>query len=382
MPPDNIEKPLMHEGERILRLCNACRYCQGFCAVFPALERRSVLTVSDVNFLANLCHNCGECYYACPYTPPHEYALNLPKVLAEIRVQSYSHYASPQWVSLVSRNNAIVIATAISIGIGLIAVAAGWTGGFVATGGNFFAVIPHETIVLSLGLVFVLSTIAIAIGALRFWRERDAAPIDAMPLLRAIRDVLQLENLRARGDGCPYPRERLSQSRVWFHHATFYGFSLCFASTTVAAFYHFVLNRLAPYGYFSLPVVLGTLGGLGLLFGPAGLFWLKQRRDAKLDDLKPRGFGDSFILLLFLTSLTGMLLLVLRNSPIMSLLLIVHLGVVLAFFAVLPYGKFVHGVYRTAALLRNSIEQSAEDRRHSSGHTALVSLKTTKISET
>jgi citrate/tricarballylate utilization protein len=379
MPAGNIETPLMREGERVLRLCNACRYCQGFCAVFPALERRSVLTVSDVNFLANLCHNCGECYYACPYTPPHEYALNLPKVLADIRVQSYSHYAYPRGLSLVSRNNAIVMAAAISIGIGLMAAAAAWTGRFVATGGDFFAVIPHQTMVLSLGLVFVLSTIAIAIGALRFWRELAAAPIDAMPLLRAIRDVLRLENLRARGDGCPYPRERLSQSRVWFHHATFYGFFLCFASTTVAAFYHFVLNWLAPYGYFSLPVVLGTLGGVGLLIGPAGLFCLKQKRDAELDDLQPRGFGDSFIILLFLTSLTGMLLLVLRNSPIMSLLLIVHLGVVIALFAMLPYSKFVHGVYRSAALLRNSIEQSAEDRRHSAGHTAVVPLKATKI---
>ena len=71
--------PLIAEGQRLLRLCNACRYCEGFCAVFPAMERRSVFSPADVNYLANLCHNCGECYYACPYTPPHEYALNLPK---------------------------------------------------------------------------------------------------------------------------------------------------------------------------------------------------------------------------------------------------------------------------------------------------------------
>ena len=25
---------------RVMQICNACRYCEGFCAVFPAMERR------------------------------------------------------------------------------------------------------------------------------------------------------------------------------------------------------------------------------------------------------------------------------------------------------------------------------------------------------
>src|SRR5271170_7168315 len=85
------------EGERLLRLCNACRYCEGFCAVFPAMERRAAFSAAEVNYLANLCHNCGECFYACPYTPPHEYAVNVPKLLAELRAQSYRERARPQW---------------------------------------------------------------------------------------------------------------------------------------------------------------------------------------------------------------------------------------------------------------------------------------------
>src|SRR5579872_2856309 len=91
--PSSNESPLIAEGERLLRLCNACRYCEGFCAVFPAMERRAAFSAADVQYLANLCHNCAECYYACPYTPPHEYALNLPKALAEIRVESYRQYS-------------------------------------------------------------------------------------------------------------------------------------------------------------------------------------------------------------------------------------------------------------------------------------------------
>ena len=52
------------------------------------------------------------------------------------------------------------------------------------------------------------------------------------------------------------------------------------------------------------------------------------------------------------TSLTGLVLLVLRDEAVMATLLVVHLGVVLALFVTLPYGKFVHGMYRTAAFVK------------------------------
>ena len=77
--------PLIAEGERVMGICNSCRYCEGYCAVFPAMERRTTFTKADVHYLANLCHNCAECYYACQYAPPHEFAVNVPKVFAEVR---------------------------------------------------------------------------------------------------------------------------------------------------------------------------------------------------------------------------------------------------------------------------------------------------------
>jgi hypothetical protein len=42
----------------------------------------------------------------------------------------------------------------------------------------------------------------------------------------------------------------------------------------------------------------------------------------------------------------------------MGTLLAVHLGVVLGLFLTLPYGKFVHAVYRVAALVRAALERS------------------------
>jgi citrate/tricarballylate utilization protein len=64
-----------------------------------------------------------------------------------------------------------------------------------------------------------------------------------------------------------------------------------------------------------------------------------------------------FIALLFMVSLTGLVQMIWRDTSYMALWLAIHLGVVMALFLTLPYGKFAHGIYRTAALLKWSIEK-------------------------
>jgi len=336
-PPDKIA-----EGERLMTICNACRYCEGFCDVFPAMERRLEFSESDIHYLANLCHNCAECYYACQYAPPHEFAVNVPQVFAEIRVQSYEKYAWPGYVRVSAW-------LAVAIGLVLIALLAG---GRSAAAANFYGVIPHDVMIATFGIVAAFIFTVHVMGLLRFWGQ--GRPTLAA-LVQAARDVLTLKNLDSHGAGCTYPNEHHSQARRRFHHFTFYGFLLCFASTTVAAIYHFA-GHVAPHPYLSLPVVLGTLGGIGLLIGPVGLYWLKRRRDTAIVDNKQDGMDISFLALLFLTSLTGLLLLVLRDTVAMGVLLRIHLGIVLGLFLTLPYGKFVHGIYRSAALVRSVLE--------------------------
>jgi citrate/tricarballylate utilization protein len=113
----------------------------------------------------------------------------------------------------------------------------------------------------------------------------------------------------------------------------------------------------APHGYLSLPVILGTLGGSGLLIGPAGLLALKKRRNREITEAKQIGTDTTFLILLLLTSATGLLLLVLRESRMLGTLLIVHLGFVMALFITLPYSKFVHGVYRFVAIAKYALER-------------------------
>ncbi|HEX7053611.1 MAG TPA: tricarballylate utilization 4Fe-4S protein TcuB [Burkholderiales bacterium] len=341
---------LLAEAQRMLRICNACRYCEGYCAVFPALERRLDFDEADAHYLASLCHNCGACLYACQYAPPHEFQLNFPRMLAEVRAATYRKYAFPRLLgALYARNGlAAALVTALSLALLFLLVNRAATG-------SFYNAMPHSLMAGFFSAVSVLVLVPLVVGAVRFWRDMGSRA--AGGLSEAAADALRLKYLDGGGEGCTYPDERPSFARRRLHHLTFYGFALCFAATCVGTFYHYVLDWPAPYPLASLPVVLGTAGGIGLLIGPAGLLYLRLRRDPDLADARQDGMDVAFIALLFATSATGLALLALRDTRAMAPLLAVHLGVVLALFLMLPYGKFVHAVYRLAALVRYHVER-------------------------
>jgi citrate/tricarballylate utilization protein len=117
------------------------------------------------------------------------------------------------------------------------------------------------------------------------------------------------------------------------------------------------LGLPAPYGFTSLPKLLGVTGGVALLIGSAGLLALQLRRHPlqRAPEQLPMDLG--FIGLLFVTAASGLVLMLSHGTAALTLLLCVHLGAVMALFLTMPYGKFAHGVYRSAALLKWSIER-------------------------
>ncbi|MEA2877534.1 MAG: citrate/tricarballylate utilization protein [Hyphomicrobiales bacterium] len=364
--PGTHASALLAEADRLMTVCNSCRYCEGLCAVFPAMEMRRAFPDGDLNYLANLCHSCGACYVDCQFSPPHEFDVNVPRVLAQVRGDSYAAYAWPRALApMFARNGlAISIVAALSVAAFILGFAA-WHDPHVLFGthvgpGAFYKLMPHNTMAWLFGLVFLYAIVALAMSLRAFWRDTgDPVRLGPGAWWQAMRDAASLRYLDGGGIGCYNHDERPNDRRKFYHHLTFYGFALCFASTCVATLYHYLLAREAPYPWWDLPVLLGTLGGIGLIFGPLGLFIAKLRRDPVMQDETPWGMDTAFLVMLFLTSLTGLLLLLLRSTLLMPLLLALHLGVVFALFITMPYGKFVHGLYRFAALVRYAKEHRA-----------------------
>jgi len=353
------------EADRLMTICNACRYCEGLCAVFPAMEMRRTFTSGDLNYLANLCHQCGACYTDCQYSPPHEFEVNIPGAMARLRNESYATYVWPKALAGVFARNGLAVTLATAIGV------AGFIVGFVAwsdpaalfarNAGDFYKVMPHNAMAGLFGLVALYCILAFVMSLTAFWRDIGGpqAAAGVRGFVQAVGDTLHLTYLHGGGGGCTSENEAPSPARRIFHHFTFYGFLFCFAATSVGTIYHYVFGWKAPYALTSLPPVLGTIGGIGLIVGPLGLLWLQAKRDPTLTDVAHRGMNTAFILMLLLTSVTGLLLMLLRDTPAMGILLAVHLGVVLGLFLSMPYGKFVHGLYRFLALVKYSGERRA-----------------------
>ena len=359
-----VPSPAESEVSRQLQICNACRYCEGFCAVFPAMTRRLSFGQADIHFLANLCHNCGACLHACQYAPPHDFAVNIPQAMAQVRGQTYAQYAWPAPLGRLYQRNGLTLSLALAAALALfIGLAAKAPGGAA----NFYAIFPHNFLVSLFAPVFLFAVFALAMGVRRFWVDitpaTSGAPVTSPAALEATHDVLRLKYLDGgHGEGCNNEDDAFSPARRRAHHLTFYGFLLCFAATSVATLYHYALQMPAPYDLPSLPKLLGVSGGILLCWGTLGLFKLKLQRHPEQGDAAQKPMDYGFIALLFLVSASGLLLWLMRTHALMPQVLALHLGSVMALFATLPYNKFAHGIFRSASLLRHAVEKRQPNR--------------------
>jgi citrate/tricarballylate utilization protein len=358
------ETEALADARRNMEICNACRYCEGFCAVFPAMQLRRDFAAGDLGYLANLCHGCQGCFYACQYAPPHPWGINVPQAFALVRTETYAEHAWPRGLAkLFERNGTVVSLLAASV-CAVVLILAGLlrspevmltshTGA-----GAFYAAIPYQAMVWVAGVAFGWALLAIGMASAAFWRTGGAAGSKPIDWARALHDAMTLRNLGGGGDGCNYPGEAFSFQRRWLHHAMAYGFGLCFAATAVATVYHHFLGWVAPYGPLSVPVVLGTSGGVLILAGTTGLLWLKVLADPAPAARAVLGGDYALLILLATVAKTGILLLLFRATAAMPWLLALHLGCVLGLFVALPYSKFIHAPFRVLALVRSHAERA------------------------
>jgi citrate/tricarballylate utilization protein len=130
-------------------------------------------------------------------------------------------------------------------------------------------------------------------------------------------------------------------------------------STTVAFIYQDLLHLLPPYRLFSVPVVLGSIGGIAMMIGVAGLISIKLKSNPQPSAQQATRMDYAFLVTLGVVALSGMLTLAFRETKALGTMLILHLALVAALFITAPYGKFVHMVYRCLALVRYHLEEAS-----------------------
>ena len=346
------------EARRQIEICNACRYCEGFCSVFPAMTRNRTFALADMTQLANLCHNCQGCYNACQYTAPHEFKINLPAVLADVRTESWERFATPSRFARVVQKHGMLTLLVLLLGL----TAALLASANVSGAANFYGYFSHNVMVALFAPLFLGALSVVAISVRRYWREVQGKSVRWSELMTAVRSAATMRNLSGgQGQGCQYEDgDRYSHRRRWAHQAVMYGFLLCFASTSVATLMHYVMAWPAPYPLYSPPKLLGIPGGVLLSGGCVALMWLKAQSDANLGSVSRWGGDWAFIGALLLTGASGLALFAATSSAYVRPVLALHLAAVATLFVLLPYSKMVHGFYRMAALVREA--QTASGR--------------------
>ncbi|MBM4443567.1 MAG: anaerobic glycerol-3-phosphate dehydrogenase subunit C [Candidatus Rokubacteria bacterium] len=83
------------ELRRVYDICNGCRRCLPLCPSFKVMFDRidvdevdgdvEKLPARDVKEVVDLCYQCKLCYNHCPYTPPHRWAVDFPRLMLRAR---------------------------------------------------------------------------------------------------------------------------------------------------------------------------------------------------------------------------------------------------------------------------------------------------------
>lgn len=376
----------MTEAARQLTLCNACRYCEGFCQVFTSLGQRPLLTEGDVEHLANLCHDCRGCFYACPFTPPHEFAINIPELMQEVRLSSYgiaktadpTHATSAKAMAMAEPETLAIekvfvgkrpVAVTFAV-VMLVVVVLSLT----TEGGNALwhthagAESPYRVVayaaIVSLGVASLLLGFGTAcFKTFCYWKRtrlRVSGQITWGVVSRSVNQAATLSGYQGGGPGCYFENERPSSPRRYLHSLMAYGFLLCLASTMSAAVEQDGFHIQPPYPWISIPVIFGVAGGIGLVIGCSGLIRVKQRSDPAPVNMSMviRDYG--MLVALDLLAVSGILTLALRTTELSAIVLVLHLATVITLFLMIPYGKLVHIGYRLVAITLDNAERAAK----------------------
>ena len=331
------------EAVRQLTICNACRYCEGFCAVWDAIEMREKITMQDAYYLSNLCHDCRDCYSVCPYNDPHPFKLNIPQVMEKVRLESYVEHTFPKFMRKAFDHPAIYsTATAILI-TSFSLLFAYYTGGLSAfTSGRLGEIIPPDVYRYITIFLYSYTVVLWSTEGYLYWKAIGGTKNSGwhLGLLRAISDVLLHRNFAGGGTGCNYPSTESGYSRLAFHSMTFFGFIIAL----IASAFYPAFNGYVLYVY--------VTSSAFLFLGSLWLFLSHAFERPKLSTSNMLKLDMPFTVLLFLSGITGIAFALLPSGLGRSLTFLIHDGLIASVFILAPFSKFIHPVFRFLSLVK------------------------------
>jgi len=352
---------LKSSGSESLKKCFQCANCTSICGVsegviaFPRREmilaqwgQREKLIYSPGVWL---CHQCGDCTEQCPRgADPSE-------VLQAVREMSYQEFATPSFLAKMFSNRGMLIPLlAVPIAV-LLLVVMMVNGLSIPEGDIVFSKMMPIAVIDSVFLpVALFALITAFMGVKKFWTGmRTHYPVEVKPnvvsgLLKTVTDIL----LHRQFGKC-----EKNKGLQLSHLLTFFGFLALFITTNMVMLYHYVFEKNTPLDLLDPVKILGNAGAIASFIG---LLWIIYRRtSAQKEAGKPTYFDWTFIIVIFLTIVTG----IGAESARLAGMAVVaysvyftHLVLVSFLFAYMPFSKFAHILYRTTAMVfANGIEK-------------------------
>ena len=354
---------LIAETERQLNVCNSCRYCEGYCPVWPAMELRTELTKGDITHLANLCHDCRDSFSACMYTAPHEFNINPPAVFTQVREHTYAKYVWPRRSPGVMRGRrgiAVAYAAIVALLV-LLSVLTNATAFESTTTGSAYDLLRHQLLIAVVMVPALWSIGLMSLALVRYWRDTHGPVRDLFngpAWATTLNQSARMTHQSGAGEGCTYEENEPSASRRHTHQLVMYGFMLTFVATFAAAIEENILGLQPPYPYLSVPVITGSVGGIMAVIGCVALIRLKKRSDPLQTTATMRQADYGLLWALLILMISGLLVLLTRLTMAFGPFLVVHLAAVIIAFGIMPYTKFVHWTYRILAIYKDNFERA------------------------
>jgi len=309
-----------------------------------------------------LCYECGDCSTRCPR------GARPADVMAAVRKESILHYAVPGFVGRwINEEKNLPLLLAIPAVLLIFALLLKGALGIEAEAGHAAAagtwqyadLFPHWLLIGFFTLFSGAAVVGAVLGVVRFWGAMKAADArepqsrSLKPLGESIVQVLKDIFVHGRFAKCG-----ANEPRYVAHLAVFYGFVGLFLATVWAVVVMFVLIPLAPetfsypFSFWNPVKILANVSTVALIAGCA--LMIRDRRAMGDDGGVTTPFDRNFVWLLLGIGVTGLVVELLRFGGVKSLgytFYFVHLVLVFSLLVYLPYSKFAHVFYRTAALV-------------------------------